>query len=247
MLPVRPSIFPRAAVLSSAAFPRSLRTAICPSSCPMAQAFQRTCFVSHVLVVFRSSRTLRAIESPRVCSWIWIIVPSTCCAFRICRHTAVRFAFLCFTARRSSVCWKSAGNALRRRLPMTLMYSRSFAITCLSSWSVWHRACARVVPQSLAARSMCCAMSSLPILTIRSPLRVLYRPKSALCLIAISALWSTMRALNALSSILRAAVVWRCQGTRSRSFFRLRRLLRVWGPLRMALKCQSWAVRALTT
>lgn len=31
----------------------------------------------------------------------------------------------------------------RHRSPMMLMYSRSFAITCLSSWSAWHRAFAR--------------------------------------------------------------------------------------------------------
>lgn len=67
-----------------------------------------------------------------------------------------------FTVRRSLACWKLVGNALRHRLPMTLMCSRSFAITCLSSWSAWHRAFAPVARPSLAARSMSCVMSCLP-------------------------------------------------------------------------------------
>lgn len=67
-----------------------------------------------------------------------------------------------FTVRRSLACWKLVGSALRHRSPMTLMYSRSFAITCLSSWSAWHRAFALVARPSLAARSMSYVMSCLP-------------------------------------------------------------------------------------
>ena len=77
-------------------------------------------------------------------------------------RTAARSVFPFFTVRRSLACWKLVGNAPRHRLPMTLMCSRSFAITCLSSWSAWHRAFAPVARPSLAARSMSCGMSYLP-------------------------------------------------------------------------------------
>ena len=43
----------------------------------------------------------------------------TCCACRICPRIAARSVFPCFTARRSLACWKLAGNAPRRHLPMT--------------------------------------------------------------------------------------------------------------------------------
>ena len=155
-------IFRRAAALSSAVFLRSLRIAICPSFCRMVRAFRRMCFASRALAACRFSRILRAIVSPRACLWIWTIVLSICCACRICLRTAVRSVFPFFTVRRSLACWKLVGNAPRHRSPMTLMCSRSFAITCLSSWSAWHRAFALVARPSLAARSMSCAMSCLP-------------------------------------------------------------------------------------
>ena len=67
-----------------------------------------------------------------------------------------------FYVRRSLACWKLVGNAPRHRSPMTLMYSRSLAITCLSNWSAWHRVFALVARPSLAARSMSYVMSCLP-------------------------------------------------------------------------------------
>ena len=159
---VLPSIFLRAAVLSFAAFPRSCTTATCPSFCRMVRVSRRMCSASLVPVAFRFSRTLRAIGLPRVCSWTWTIVLSTCCACRICLRTAAKSVFPCFTVRRSLACWKLVGSVLRHRSPMTLTYSRSFAITCLSSWSAWHRAFALVARPSLAARSMSYVMSCLP-------------------------------------------------------------------------------------
>ena len=162
MLRVPLSIFLRAAVLSYAVFPRSCTIATCPSFCRMALAFRRMFFVSRVPVACRFNRTLRAIGPPPVCSWTWTIVLSTCCACRICLRTAARFVFPFFTVRRSLACWKLVGNAPRHRSPMMLMYSRSFAITCLSSWSAWHRAFALVVRPSSAARSMSYVMSCLP-------------------------------------------------------------------------------------
>ena len=156
------SIFLRAVALSFAVFPRSCTTATCPSFCRMALAFRRMFFASRVLVACRFNRTSRAIRPPPVCSWTWIIVLSTCCACRICLRTAVKSVFPFFTVRRPLACWKLVGNAPRHRLPMTLMCSRSFAITCLSSWSAWHRAFAPVARPSLAARSMSCGMSCLP-------------------------------------------------------------------------------------
>ena len=162
MLRVPLSIFLRAAVLNFAVFPRSCTTATCLSFCRMALAYRRMFFVSRVPVACRFNRTLRVIRPPPVCSWTWTIVPSTCCACRICPRIAARSVFPCFTARRSLACWKLAGNALRRHLPMTLTCSRSSAITCLSSWSAWHRAFAPVARPSLAARSMSYVMSCLP-------------------------------------------------------------------------------------
>ena len=155
-------IFRRAAALSSAVFLRSLRIAICPSLCRTVRASRRTCFASRALAVCRFSRTLRAIVSPRACLWIWTIVLSTCCACKICLHTVARSVSPCFTALRCLACWRSVGNVRRLRLPMTSTCSRSFATTCPSSWSAWHRACVRVVRQSLVVPSMCCVMSCLP-------------------------------------------------------------------------------------
>ena len=162
MLRVLLSIFLRAAVLNFAVFPRSCTTATCLSFCRMALAFRRMFFVSRVPVACRFNRTLRAIGLPPVCLWTWTIVLSTCCVCRICLRTAARSVFPFFMVRRSLACWKLVGNALRHRLPMTLMCSRSFAITCLSSWSAWHRAFAPVARPSLAARSMSYVMSCLP-------------------------------------------------------------------------------------
>ena len=162
MLRVLLSIFLRAAVLNFAVFPRSCTTATCLSFCRMALAFRRMFFVSRVPVACRFNRTLRVIRPPPVCLWTWTIVLSTCCVCRICLRTAARSVFPFFTVRRFLACWKLVGNAPRHRSPMTLMCSRSFAITCLSSWSAWHRAFAPVARPSLAARSMSCVMSCLP-------------------------------------------------------------------------------------
>ena len=162
MLRVPLSIFLRAAVLSFAVSPRSCTTATCPSFCRMALAFRRMFFASRVPVACRFNRTLRVTGLPPVCSWIWTIVPSTCCACRICPRIAARSVFPCFTARRSLACWKLAGNAPRRHLPMTLTCSRSSAITCLFSWSAWRRAYVRAARRSSAAHSMSYVMSCLP-------------------------------------------------------------------------------------
>ncbi|MFR2055842.1 MAG: GAF domain-containing protein, partial [Collinsella sp.] len=77
------------------------------------------------------------------------------------------------------------------------------------------------------------------------PLRERCRRKSARCSIVISAPWNMTRVLTPMSSILRAAVAWRCRETLSRSSFPPPHRLRVWGLLPMVLGSRCWAVRAL--
>ena len=78
---------------------KELEDSYLPEFMPYARAFRPTCFASRVPVACRFSRTLRATGLLRVCSWIWTIVPSTCCACRICPRIAARSVFPCFTAR----------------------------------------------------------------------------------------------------------------------------------------------------
>ena len=140
MLRVPLSIFLRAAALSSAVFLRSLRIAICPSFLPYGAGIPT--------YVLRESRACRLsiqqdLEGDRVASGMFMDLDNRSKHLLRMQDMPPYRSEIClpvFTVRASLACWKLVGNAPRHRSPMTLMYSRSFAITCLSSWSAWHRA-----------------------------------------------------------------------------------------------------------
>ena len=220
MPPVRLSIFPRVAALSSAVFLRSLQDSYLPEFMPYGAGIPT--------YVLRESRACRLsiqqdLEGDRVASGMFMDLDNRSKHLLRVQDMPPYRSEICLPVFYGTqvlgvleVGWKRPQAPLAydvNVLEVICDYLSIQLVGMASSLTFAPHGGARPLTQ------FACATNCLPISMIPLPLRERCRRKSARCSIVISAPWNMTRVLTPMSSILRAAVAWRCRDDPESLFF----------------------------